>query len=772
MVVALLYWAPVVSFLNLVVLSVIVLFIKSEGSSWLHHAQEHENRFWTGMAGVGAAVLVFSPDSPLAIGRWSYTLGLLITLGAAFAVHSYDRHLHRVNISRKPMFVHGRSRRAGAGTGPGTGAGASSSGNSSALGASTSTSGSLGGSSGLPAPPPAHLRGPSTNSLPLPGYPRSPPNSPPTSQRLGHGLSVSLPGSSQRPRAVSAGVGPGAAEGVGVEGDETTRTQRALSFSGSGPTSASGASSSMMDQTASAAVATVTSPPRPPSLPTSPPASLSSSLSSAVVSPKGAAVVGATAGVAAAAAASAASSSLVSASPTAQKGTTSLSTSATASSASGSGSGSLGGSSTGGGGGGSRPVSPTTDAGAATATGMGSPPPASPSASTAAAGGGGGAAAGGGAGAAPATAAALASSGSDVPPERPQRLLGLLLDSSNVDGQKVLDAVARSAAEEKLEVIEHALKEVDQYLIASTITNYFNVQRVLRLERTIINIFNAARTEELNFLVSHVPLGLLFYKVKDHTLTASGARCHNRTDLIEVLAVTRISELDIPERAMVLDALQQMKLTAHRQAEKWVRNIILSTLGDSLSELKTLMDAKGDFQSLHKLIFDDIRSERVRHEILVHIRKQAQVQAAHMKLGTRLARQRRERQPWRKILSDVDDTLVSSGGRFPAGMDRRLPRHAVYPGVLAFYRELDLGVTAGADEWGPDRDQGNLVFLGAAAPVQGRVGEALVRQVPAAAGGAGHAHHADAPGGLARLGLQLRHGAEHRGAGGEEDGEL
>jgi len=37
------------------------------------------------------------------------------------------------------------------------------------------------------------------------------------------------------------------------------------------------------------------------------------------------------------------------------------------------------------------------------------------------------------------------------------------------------------------------------------------------------------------------------------------------------------------------------------------------------------MDAKGDFQSLHKLIFEDIRSEKIRHEILVHIKKQAQV---------------------------------------------------------------------------------------------------------------------------------------------------
>jgi hypothetical protein len=38
-----------------------------------------------------------------------------------------------------------------------------------------------------------------------------------------------------------------------------------------------------------------------------------------------------------------------------------------------------------------------------------------------------------------------------------------------------------------------------------------------------------------------------------------------------------------------------------------VRNILLSTLGDELSELKTLMDSKGNFQSLHKLIFDDIK---------------------------------------------------------------------------------------------------------------------------------------------------------------------
>jgi hypothetical protein len=37
-----------------------------------------------------------------------------------------------------------------------------------------------------------------------------------------------------------------------------------------------------------------------------------------------------------------------------------------------------------------------------------------------------------------------------------------------------------------------------------------------------------------------------------------------------------------------------------------------------------------------------------------------------------------------KILSDVDDTLYCSGGKFPAGCDKRLPRRCAYPGVFKF----------------------------------------------------------------------------------------
>ena len=45
-------------------------------------------------------------------------------------------------------------------------------------------------------------------------------------------------------------------------------------------------------------------------------------------------------------------------------------------------------------------------------------------------------------------------------------------------------------------------------------------------------------------------------------------------------------------------------------------------------------------------------------------------------------------QPMIKVVSDVDDTLVSSGGIWPAGIDRRIPRGAMYPGAGTLFREL------------------------------------------------------------------------------------
>lgn len=257
----------------------------------------------------------------------------------------------------------------------------------------------------------------------------------------------------------------------------------------------------------------------------------------------------------------------------------------------------------------------------------------------------------------------------------------------------------------QLQKINGCLTEIDQLLIPSTINNFINQRFVLSKEREIIAIIEDCDARGLNYLISNVKLGLLFYKIKDH----HNFNGKNRTELINLLAVERLQILTVMSRVILLHSLQLLKLRANPRAEYWVQNILLNTHQDDLSELKTLMDAKGDYFSMNKLIYDDVRSESVRQTILSHFRREAAVQQTYLQMGTR--RKNRVQMQWRKVLSDVDDTLLSSGGMYPAGVDRRYAKKTVYPGVLAFYRELDLG-TEGPDEW--DEDQvGNLVFLSA-----------------------------------------------------------
>jgi hypothetical protein len=261
------------------------------------------------------------------------------------------------------------------------------------------------------------------------------------------------------------------------------------------------------------------------------------------------------------------------------------------------------------------------------------------------------------------------------------------------------------SVEDQLERISLAMSNIDQLLVPSTINNFINTKFILKNEREIISAFEDAQPQTLNWLISNVKLALVFYKIKDHR----NFRGQHRTELIELLAVDRVSTLTIHSRVLLLRALQLMKLPANPRAEHWVRNIILSTHQDELSELKTMTDSGGDYFCMNKLIYDDIRSDTVRRDILSHFKKEAAVQQAHVDMGTRKARLRMEK-GWRKILSDVDDTLTSSGGSYPAGIDRRYNKKVVYPGVIGLYRELDLG-THGADEY--RSNTGNLVFLSA-----------------------------------------------------------
>lgn len=261
-------------------------------------------------------------------------------------------------------------------------------------------------------------------------------------------------------------------------------------------------------------------------------------------------------------------------------------------------------------------------------------------------------------------------------------------------------------AEQRLSKINECLTDIDQPLIPSTINNFLNRRFVLKKEKEIIDIFLQCDATTLNYLVCHLKLALLVYKIKDH-----GFGGQHRTELIQILAVERLAALTVYSRVIVLHSLQILKLRANPRAEYWVRNILLNSTGDDLSDIKTLTDAKGDYYCMSKLIYDDIKSETVRHDILTHMRKEGAMQVTRRQLGTKRGPRRRYLMAWRKILSDVDDTLLSSGGHYPAGIDKRYPKKVVYPGVLAFYRELDLG-TSGPDDW-PENRVGNLVFLSA-----------------------------------------------------------
>lgn len=142
--------------------------------------------------------------------------------------------------------------------------------------------------------------------------------------------------------------------------------------------------------------------------------------------------------------------------------------------------------------------------------------------------------------------------------------------------------------------------------------------------------------------------------------------------------------------------------------------MFLNTHRAALTALKNLCDSKGTSHNLHKLIWVDIKQPLVRNAILEHFQRES------ISLNTG-----HKARP-RKILSDVDDTLFSSGGFFPAGVDTAYPRHVLYPGVLAFYRELDFAaVRASSDDLAGvspaqdvtldphHRSLANLVFLSA-----------------------------------------------------------
>eukprot|EP00930_Biecheleria_cincta_P005592 TRINITY_DN10651_c0_g1_i1.p1 TRINITY_DN10651_c0_g1~~TRINITY_DN10651_c0_g1_i1.p1 ORF type:complete len:675 (-),score=95.56 TRINITY_DN10651_c0_g1_i1:686-2674(-) len=193
--------------------------------------------------------------------------------------------------------------------------------------------------------------------------------------------------------------------------------------------------------------------------------------------------------------------------------------------------------------------------------------------------------------------------------------------------------------------------------------------------------FGRTDVEGLRYMLEHVSVGTLI------NLGGWKVQC-------SLMQAHEEGMLDTLSKAIIIDAFQKTGL--HGYLEQCdVRDLLQSCHGNDLVTLKTLIDGSGGYYNLHKLIFTDLTYTAIREEILEHFASEATTlrNSSGDCLGI-------------KVLSDVDDTLLSSGGRFPAGCHETFPRHVVYPGCLEFYRCLDKSFRL-------DRPMCNLVFLSA-----------------------------------------------------------
>ena len=136
----------------------------------------------------------------------------------------------------------------------------------------------------------------------------------------------------------------------------------------------------------------------------------------------------------------------------------------------------------------------------------------------------------------------------------------------------------RNSAKTKAAELEKLLASIDQTWISSSLQSVFFLPKVLYTENQIINIFTEVKKEELNIILSNIPVGQFFYKIKDHRATKQ----LNREKLLQLLGVTRIHELNVASKAIILDGLQNMKLSACSKSPIIAKTVILKTQQDDL----------------------------------------------------------------------------------------------------------------------------------------------------------------------------------------------
>ena len=347
----------------------------------------------------------------------------------------------------------------------------------------------------------------------------------------------------------------------------------------------------------------------------------------------------------------------------------------------------------------------------------------------------------------------------------------------------------RANVKETLEILSTVSEELDHEYLPGSIARFMRYSKKLLAEARIVRIFKEAgipadedddnpgfTVEEYSYIIIKCDLALILYKIKDHSVAA------HRTQLIKLLSEQRLSLLTVAAKALVLHCLQQLKMSSSRLVmERAVVNIIISCFGHELTELKAITDSKGNYHSLHKLVFHDIKALQSRRAITDHMLRESKLIQTAERVGVRpmtpqdnnMTRyfvpksrslplidtiddsqmgpgspvssavrggcveygrvrsnpyvfsdgsSRRLIQAKTKIVSDIDDTFICSGGSYPAGLDATFPKRTVYPGVGAFYRELDLSGSGDLNSplqvrgWYEDSADlllGNLVFLSA-----------------------------------------------------------
>ena len=207
---------------------------------------------------------------------------------------------------------------------------------------------------------------------------------------------------------------------------------------------------------------------------------------------------------------------------------------------------------------------------------------------------------------------------------------------------------------------------------ANNVVGGVNVSRRRRIEEIFVEATLAVETrDELNYIVVNVNLAEVLSEAPTSTI-----KFFSSPGTLSIMSTVT--------KAIVLDALQKRGASG---VQKEIADIFFSCRGAKLTKLKNIIDTGSDYHNLLKLM-DDVTEVSLRMDVLDHISREARravEENGGKKLGT-------------KTLSDVDDTLYCSAGKFPVGVDKRLPRRCIYPGVFKFLEVLDkVGNLSGAE---------------------------------------------------------------------------